>query len=106
MSTRNTHCQICGTALVGAVDQSCPKCEPQLKKAGIKPLEGATYGRCRGLKCGRKVIWVEGLSFPLDPRRVRMYRKAEGELFWREGELGYISHFKTCPDAGRFSGGG
>ncbi len=78
--------------------------EEKIRRAGIKPLEDAEYGTCSSPKCARKIIWVKGLSMPLDPVRVRFYKKPEGDLPWRAGGLGYISHFKTCPDAGQFSG--
>ena len=80
--------------------------EELLRSGGVVPLRDAEYGFCSSPKCKRKIIWVKGLSMPLDPVRVRIYRKPTEDLPWREGDLGYISHFKTCPDVGRFPGRG
>lgn len=78
-------------------------------------------GTCRG--CGAKVIWVRsesGKRMPCNPQMVPFWERpgASGKVVLQgsgkviscdfEGPrdevtgFGYISHFSTCPQAGRF----
>jgi hypothetical protein len=75
---------------------------------------------CRG--CGAAIIWIRtpgGKSIPCDPEQV-LYRSKKGgsiKIVTPNGEvisaelesnsndadgIGYVSHFATCPEAGRF----
>lgn len=75
---------------------------------------------CRG--CGAAIIWIRtpgGKSIPCDPEQVLYRSKKEGgiKIVTPNGEvlsaklesipneadgIGYVSHFATCPEAGRF----
>lgn len=58
---------------------------------------------CRS--CGGKIIWHEtigGKRIPLNYRRVKSYIILENPQSTTE-QLGYISHFITCPDANTWS---
>ena len=77
-------------------------------------------GKCRG--CGAKILWIQtaaGKSMPCDPEQVTYWEKpgAAGKIVTPNGEviscefegdpakatgIGYVSHFSTCPDAGKF----
>lgn len=78
------------------------------------------YGTCRG--CGAPIVWIRtpgGKSMPCDPEPVH-YRErsgAAGKIVTPNGTvlscdldvepetatgIGYISHWSTCPQAGRF----
>lgn len=78
------------------------------------------YGKCRG--CGAPIAWIGtpgGKSMPCDPYPV-LYRArsgAPGKIVTETGEVlscdlnvspeeatgvGYISHWSTCPQAGKF----
>ena len=77
-------------------------------------------GKCRG--CGAKILWIRtaaGMNMPCDPEQVTYWERPgstgkvvtpngqviscefEGDLAKATG-IGYISHFSTCPVAGRF----
>lgn len=77
-------------------------------------------GKCRG--CGAPIVWIRtpgGKSMPCDLLQV-VYRAragAPGKIVTPNGEvlsadidvppdqatgIGYVSHFETCPQAGRF----
>lgn len=79
--------------------------------------------RCQG--CGAEIIWIKtasGKSMPCDPQKVPYWERPGSpkkvivpqsgtavscELDGPKGEVtgfGYISHFSTCPQAGRFRG--
>ena len=72
---------------------------------------------CKGPNCGRPVVWAtvrrdDGTpgKVPLDPR-APVYEvtgagaaRAGSYVAERRGTA-YVSHFATCPDAGRFSRG-
>lgn len=65
--------------------------------------------------CGKEIIWVNtkrGKSMPCDAAPIRFSRAEKGELFVTpfgevvsgvrcstSDEIGYISHFATCPNA-------
>ena len=73
--------------------------------------------RCRS--CGAEIIWIKmqsGKAMPVDAKKVPYWRKAgaagkavtpEGEVVscdftgdpGTDPEMGYISHFSTCPNA-------
>jgi hypothetical protein len=78
---------------------------------------------CRG--CGAAIIWIRtpgGKSIPCDPEQI-LYRKQSGggiKIVTPNGEvlsaelesnsneadgIGYVSHFATCPEGGRFRRG-
>ncbi len=74
----------------------------------------AERGKCVSAKCGRDILWISVMDpagqmkpHPVDPTRVRLYQPPDDEIqeepHWTRGGLGYVSHFKTCPDADRFS---
>lgn len=80
----------------------------------------ANEAKCEG--CGRAIVWAKsknGKALPLDARAVtgHLYAVTEDhpepialtEVFGfpttRGGKV-YVSHFLTCPEAGRFSGRG
>ena len=75
--------------------------------------------RCKG--CGAEIIWIEtpkGKRMPCDPGKVPYWEKkgAPDKVVTPSGEVvrcylggdlnkadyGYIPHWRTCPDAGRF----
>ena len=76
--------------------------------------------KCRG--CGREIIWIRtpgGKAMPCDPEQVMYWAREKGQkkIVTPNGEvisctltgnaekatgLGYISHWSTCPEAGRF----
>lgn len=70
---------------------------------------------CRGASCKRDVVWAEVekpdgtvAHVPLDPR-APVYMPVEGEdgrVTAKRVEGAMVSHFATCADANRFSGGG
>lgn len=75
---------------------------------------------CKG--CGAEIIWIEtpkGKRMPCDPVKVPYWEKkgAPDKVVTPDGEViscelrgtlskatgvGYIPHWRTCPDAGRF----
>lgn len=77
-------------------------------------------GTCRG--CGAKILWIRtkgGKSMPCDPEEITYWKSTTGRIMivTPNGEvvaarldgppaaatgMGYISHFATCPEAGRF----
>lgn len=69
------------------------------------------YGKCRG--CGAEILWAKTLSgknIPLDTKApVFMVTMDEVEGQKKPMALGIksgmVSHFSTCPDADKFSGG-
>ena len=79
-----------------------------------------TQGKCRG--CGARIVWIQtsaGKSMPCDATPVRYWEepKAAGKVVTPNGDvvscvfegdpqtatgIGYISHFSSCPNAGKF----
>lgn len=77
-------------------------------------------GICRG--CGAEILWIQtpgGKSMPCDPEQVTYWEKSDaaGKIVTPNGQviscvfggdpakaigIGYVSHFSTCPDAGKF----
>ena len=65
---------------------------------------------CRG--CGRPIVWAvdpTGQRIPLDPRPPVYHVNLEdpanpGSARCSRSSTGMVSHFATCPEAGRFSG--
>ena len=77
-------------------------------------------GRCRG--CGADILWIKtaaGKNMPCDPEPVTYWARkgAAGKVMTPNGEviscdftgdlkkatgIGYVSHFSTCPSAGKF----
>lgn len=73
------------------------------------------YGTCRG--CGAQILWVvtqKGKAMPCNPYVICFTPCGGPETFVTpdgkvvrgkrstDGEIGYISHFATCPQAKRF----
>ena len=74
------------------------------------------YGKCRA--CGARILWLKttkGKNMPVDPGVIRFHAAGGPETFvtvngkvergarsTTGAELGYISHFATCPEADRF----
>lgn len=65
--------------------------------------EHAEKDICEGPNCRKPIFWimVDGKRIPVNVRRARIYYERQG--VWTPTEPGYVSHFLTCPDAGRFS---
>ena len=76
---------------------------------------GQNYGFCRG--CGAQILWTRtssGKAMPCDPNPIFFARGGGPETFVtpegkvergkrsKEGQVGYISHFATCPYSKRF----
>ncbi len=79
-----------------------------------------TQSTCRG--CGAPIVWIKtasGKSMPCNAEPVTYWEKpgASGKIVTPNGEIiscefegdrqtisgiGYISHFSSCPEAGRF----
>lgn len=77
-------------------------------------------GTCRG--CGADIVWIEteaGKSMPCNSKMVPYWErpKAPGKVVLQNGKViscdfagerdavtgfGYVSHFSTCPEAGKF----
>jgi hypothetical protein len=73
------------------------------------------FGICRG--CGAQILWTRtaaGKSMPCDPEVIFFTPGGGPETFVtpegktergkrsKEGQIGYISHFATCPQSKRF----
>lgn len=73
------------------------------------------YGFCKG--CGAQILWIRtaaGKSMPCDPKVIFFTPGGGPETFVtsegktergkrsRDGQIGYISHFATCPQSQRF----
>ena len=76
--------------------------------------------KCRG--CGAEIVWIPtpgGKSMPCDPEQVVYWQSPTGlhKIVTPNGQvvsasldgdpqtatgIGYISHFATCPEAGKF----
>lgn len=62
---------------------------------------------CSG--CGKPIVWAlaGGKRIPLDPRPACYLLDTDGPVVTCERRRAVmVSHFATCPDATRFSGGG
>lgn len=73
------------------------------------------YGFCKG--CGAQILWTmteRGKSMPCDPYIITFVPGGGPETFVtpegkvergarsKDGKIGYISHFATCPQSRRF----
>jgi hypothetical protein len=78
----------------------------QITEADLPNIERT---ECKG--CGRPIIWgitEDGTRIPLDPKPPTYVLEFTGErgVKVRRVRSVLVSHFATCPQASRFSGGG
>ena len=66
---------------------------------------GTKPGVCDG--CGRNIFWItaDGKTQIVDRMRANVYVYDEATGQHTKAGLGFLSHFRTCPMASRFSRG-
>lgn len=81
-------------------------------------MGGNNFGQCRS--CGARILWIRtkaGKNMPVDPIFVNYTHGGKERIVTPEGDVvageicglgvkpdghGYISHFATCPAAGKY----